>query len=54
MHGLDAHALVDLATVLVAVASAYLAARRNLLDRIAALEQRAARIEGALEAQGVL
>jgi hypothetical protein len=45
----DAHSLVDVGTLLFAVASAYMAGRRGIVDRLTTLETKLARLEGKLD-----
>ncbi len=48
----DAHLIIDLCTLVVAIAGTYLASRRAINSRLAAIERTTARIEGALRNAG--
>jgi hypothetical protein len=50
---MDTHSLVDVGTLVFAVASAWLASRRDLLTRIAEIETEVAEIRGLLKGAGV-
>jgi len=45
----DVHALVDVATLVFAVSSSYLACRRTMLDRIQGIEKDVAYLKGKID-----
>lgn len=54
MHGIDAHTLVDVVSLLASTGGAILAAIRTVGNRLSALEKQVAEINGALKAKGIL